>query len=152
MVATGRVSGPERVLRPFHIYCDEAHRFVPGSLEDLLSDARRSAVSLTLAHQCTNQFHTHITSALTDMGTTVIFRVSRKDAEAAAEDLQGKLSADELIALEMGQAVARIGGHVVRLETLPPLTIPQHHFRDEIIARCHQRYYLPSERILRALR
>ena len=78
-------------------------------------------------------------------GDLVICRVNAEDAEYLTKDLQGKVGTHDLVTLQTGQAVARIDSHVVRLNTMPPLQIPQHHFRDEIMARCHQLYYLPSE-------
>jgi hypothetical protein len=41
----------------FHIFCDEAHRFLNASFEDLIAENRKFAVSLTLAHQYLEQFN-----------------------------------------------------------------------------------------------
>ncbi|MCX6832409.1 MAG: hypothetical protein NT028_09825 [candidate division Zixibacteria bacterium] len=43
--------------KPFHIFCDEAHRFLNASCEDLIAENRKFAVSLTLAHQYLEQFN-----------------------------------------------------------------------------------------------
>ena len=48
-VALGRSAIPPSKRRPFHVYCDEAHRFVTKDLEDLLVETRKFGVDLTLA-------------------------------------------------------------------------------------------------------
>ena len=37
--------------KQFHIHCDEAHKFMTDSMEDLIAETRKYAVSLSLAHQ-----------------------------------------------------------------------------------------------------
>jgi len=143
LAAVCRRSHEANHSRPFHIYCDAAHRFVTDVMEDLMVEARRSNVSLTLAHQYMHQFSTRKADALSIAGSTIIFRVDRNDAQHLCKDLQGKVEEDDLITLEVGQAVARLGGNVVRLKTLPPLEIPRENCRDLIVQQCHERYYRP---------
>jgi hypothetical protein len=143
LAAVGRRSHEANYSRPFHIYCDSAYRFVTDVMEDLMAETRRSNVSLTLAHQYMRQFSTRKADALSIAGSTVIFRVDSNDAQHLRKDLQGKVDLDELITLEVGQAVARIGSEVVRVRTLPPLVIPPGSCRDLIVQQSHERYYRP---------
>ena len=143
LTAVGRRSHEANYSRPFHIYCDAAHRFVTDIMEDLMAETRRSNVSLTLAHQYMRQFSTRKADALSSAGSTIIFRVDSNDAQHLRKDLQGKVELDELITLEVGQAVARIGSEVVRVRTLPPLVIPPVSCRDLIVQQSHERYYRP---------
>lgn len=152
IAARGRTAASRGLLRQFHVYCDEGHQLIDGRLEDLLVEARRSGVDLVLAHQDMGQLSTRARDALSITGTTLSFRVSGRDAEYIAEELQGEVPASELTRLEVGQLIARIGHRIIRLEIFPPLAIPERDFHSEIIARSHDRYYLPSERIRRALR
>jgi len=58
----------------------------------------------------------------------------------------------DLIGLDVGAAIARIGNQVVRMRTRMPLDIPQRHFRDEIVAASRSRYYKPVEEVRKAIR
>jgi len=129
--------------KPFHIYCDEAHRFATDSLEDLLTEARKHKVGLTLAHQYMSQFTTRKRDALSSVGATVIFNVDTKDANHIRKDLQDKVVVSDLISLKTGEAIARIGTEIVRFKTLPPLEAPEKRFREQIIAESRRRYYRP---------
>ena len=147
LTALGRASQPTEAQLPFHIYCDEAHRFVTDAIEDLIAETRKFNVSLTLAHQYLSQFTGRKIDALSSVGSTVIFNVDTRDAQHLRKDLQGLVEVDDLITMEVGQAVARIGNHVVRLRTLPPLQLPADHCRDRIRRESHARYYRPVAQV-----
>jgi len=152
LTALGRGSGPDDLHKPFHIYCDEAHRFLTDAMEDLIAETRKYGVSLTLAHQYMSQFNTRKTDALSGVGSTIIFKVDRKDAQHLKKDLQGKVDLDDLSTLEVGQAIARIGNDIVRVRTRRPLDIPEHHCRDRIITRSRELYYKPIDEVRCAIR
>jgi hypothetical protein len=144
LTALGRQSGEASSLRPFHVYCDDAHRFVTEVMEDLMAETRRFKVSLTLVHQCMSQFRAGKTGVLSSVGSTIMFRVCGNDAQHLCKDLPGKVAVDDLATLAVGHAVARIGGRVVRLRTLPPLEIPRDNCRNLIVQQSHERYYQPT--------
>ncbi|MCX7013944.1 MAG: type IV secretion system DNA-binding domain-containing protein [Candidatus Sumerlaeota bacterium] len=136
-----RSSIPMEERRPFQIYCDEAHRFTTGALEDIIAESRKYGVGLTLAHQYLSQFTIAKRDALASVGATVIFNVDTKDAAHLKKDLQDKVDVNDLITLKVGEAIARIGTEIVRLNTLDSLPEPTRHFRDRIIAESRRRYY-----------
>ena len=138
--------------KPFHIYCDEAHRFTTGALEDLLMETRKYGIGLTLAHQYLSQFETGKKDALASVGTTAIFGVDTKDASYLKKDLQDKVRVSDLISLEEGEVIARIGTEIVRFKTPRPREIPRKHFRDRIIAESRRRYYRPIGEVRAAKR
>jgi hypothetical protein len=82
----------------------------------------------------------------------MIFNVNALDAQHLIRGLRGLVEVDDLIALEVGQAVARIGTHVVRLRTLDPLKAPEVNYRDLIVQRCRERYCRPMREVQRAIR
>ena len=143
VTALCRSALPPEKRRPFHIHCDEAHRFTTDALEDLIMETRKYGVGLTLAHQYLSQFETRRKDALASVGTTVIFNVDTKDAAHLKKDLQDKVEVKDLIFLRVGEAIARIGTEIVRFRTPPPREIPKKHFRDRIIAESRRRYYRP---------
>jgi len=152
LTAMGRSALNAKELASFHIYCDEAHRFVTDALEDLIAETRKFNVSLTLAHQYMKQFTVQQSDALSSVGSTIVFNVDRRDAHLLGKDLRGLVKVDELITLDVGQAIARVGNAVVRLRTRMPLDIPERHFRDEIIAASRERYYRRVEDVRKAIK
>jgi hypothetical protein len=138
--ALGRSAVPGELRHPFHIYCDEAHRFVTKALEDFLVEARKFGVDLTLAHQFLRQFDPAERDALACVGTTIIFNVDAQDGRLLLKDLRGRISVDDLIVLEVGEAIARIGTQVVRLRSFPPMDIPTTNHKVEILERSHRLY------------
>jgi len=152
ITALGRRSAPTESFLPFHIYCDEAHRFLTDAVEDLIAETRKFNVSLTLAHQFLSQFGTRQADSLLNVGSTIIFNVDTKNASRLRKDLQDKVEIEELITLEVGRAIARIDTQVVRVKTHYPLEIPENHCRERIIAQSHARYYRPVKDVQRAIR
>ena len=145
--ALSRSSQPIADRKQFHIHCDEAHRFLTDTLEDLLVETRKYAVSLSLAHHYISQFGQSKIDALSSVGSTIIFNVDSRDANYLIKDLQGLVGVDDLTSLEVGNAIARIGTDIVRMETRPPLSIPTHHFRDRIIEESRRKYYKPVQEV-----
>jgi hypothetical protein len=151
LAALGRGSASTGAHRPFHIYCDDAHRFTTDAIEDLIAETRRFSVSLTLAHQYLSQFTTRHTDVLSSVGSTIIFNVDAKDAQQLTASLRGMVDLDDLISLETGCAIARIGTQVVRLETRTPLNVPRGNCRDLIMARSRAKYCRPTAHVKKAI-
>ena len=130
--------------RPYRIYCDEAHRFMTDALEDLIAETRKYQVGLTLAHQYMKQFGGRKTDALSSMGATVIFNVNTRDARQLVDDLRGLVDIEDLITLQLGQAILRADTEVVRVATFKPPDLPEQNCRERIIAESRRRYYKPA--------
>ena len=143
--ALSRSELPPEMRRQFHIHVDEGHRFIAtDALEDLISEPRKFGVSLTLAHHYLSQFGTKKIDALSSVGTTIIMNVDTKDARYLTKDLQKLVKYGDLITLEKGEAIARIGTDIVRFETLGALKPLERHFKEEIIRRSYAAYYRPA--------
>lgn len=132
----------ERV--PFHIYCDEAHRFLTDALEDMIAETRKFGVSLTMAHQYLRQFGTRRVDALSNVGTTVIFAVDGSDAQYLEKDLFGRAKAEDLVGQPVGHAIVRIGNEIIRVQAPAPLELLAENSAHRIIAQSHRRYYVPA--------
>ena len=151
ITALGRGASPTESRPAFHIYCDEAHRFLTDAVEDLIAETRKFNVSLTLAHQFMSQFSTRQGDALSSVGSTIVFNFDTKDARHLIKDLQDKVELQDLITLDVGHAVARIGNRVVRIKTHPPLKTPHHHCADLIIRQSRERYCKPVREVQKAV-
>ena len=147
LTALGRSNIPKESRKQFHIHCDEAHRFMTDSLEDLIAETRKFKVSLSLAHQYMSQFGKRKTDAFSSVGSTVIFNVDSKDASYLTKDLQQKVKAKDLVVLEIGEAIVRIGTEIVRCKMHLPMKSPANNVRQKIIDESHRKYYRPAHEI-----
>ena len=73
--------------QPVALYIDEFQSFATLSLAQLLSEARKYGLQVTLANQYLDQLKSEVTAAiLGNVGTLVAFRVGNSDAEILAPD------------------------------------------------------------------
>ena len=145
--ALSRSSLPREQRRPFHVYCDEFHRFATDALEDMVTECRKFCVSMTLAHQHMKQLTARMADALSGVGSTIIFSVGGDDARSLQGGLHGMVEAEELTRLKKHEAIARIDTEVVRIETLGPLQGSTDNCRQQIIAASRDRYYRPTAEV-----
>jgi len=141
ITALGRSQIPHNARRPFHIYLDEAHRFVTKSLEKMIAETRKYNVDLTLAHQYFKQFAPDVADALCIVGTTIAFNVDFRDAIALSKAFQKKVAPEEFGDLDRGQAFMQCGNRIVRIDTCGPLEVGDSHFYQEIVEYSHKHYY-----------
>ena len=94
---------------PLHLYVDEFQKFVGGGFEQLVAEARKFGLGLTVAHQNLRQLEAFsrfegstsnvmLESLLGNVGNMAVMRVGRSDGERLARELEVS-----------DQAVARIG-------------------------------------------
>jgi hypothetical protein len=152
LAALSRAPQPPGERRLFHVYLDEAHRFITGAMEDTLVDARKYGVGLTLAHQYLKQFSQPKIDALGGVGTTIIVQVNRPDAEHLVKGLHDIVDVDTFTKLGVGEAIVRADTDITRVHTPPPRTIPASNYRDQIIAESRRRYCKPVHEVRQAIR
>ncbi len=153
LAGMSRADIPEEQRRDFYLYVDEFQNFATSSFDEVLSEARKYRVSLTLSHQYLAQVDEKTLAAVFgNIGTLVTFAVGAQDAEFLAEQLGGNLTPKDLLALPRYQAYVRllIDGQPSRpfsLRTLPP-PVQQDRERPHIIRQySRQRYARPIPRV-----
>jgi len=73
---------------PFYLYLDEFQNYTTGNIIDILSESRKYALSLTLAHQFLDQLPNELRQAvLNTSGTIACFRVGYNDARTLAKEV-----------------------------------------------------------------
>jgi hypothetical protein len=117
------------------------------TLENVIVETRKYRVSLSLAHHYLSQFSKQNTDALSTVGTSIIFNVNKRDAAYLAKDLQDKVKAEDLAALESYDAFARMDTDIVKIRTRNPLIISKNNFRDQIIQQSQKKYCKPASEI-----
>ncbi len=114
--------------RPFFLYIDEFHELATPSMASLFSGARKYRLGLTVAHQDLYQLHRALPEVeraiLGNAYTRICFRVGEEDARQLERGM-GFFTAEDLMALQVGQAICRVGGRDhdfnLAVERLPAL-------------------------------
>ncbi len=100
LAAMSRADIPERERRPFYLYVDEIHNFLTQSFADILSEARKYGLNLTLAHQYMEQLDEKMKGAIFgNVGTIISFRVGIEDAKHLAGEFYPVFDANDLVNL-----------------------------------------------------
>ncbi|OGG42211.1 hypothetical protein A3I34_03210 [Candidatus Jorgensenbacteria bacterium RIFCSPLOWO2_02_FULL_45_12] len=150
-------SGMERAALPpserhdFYIYVDEFQNLVTDTFENLLSEARKYNVCLTIAHQYVGQLLPKVQAAvLGNTGTIIIFRVGGEDAVKLKPEMAPIFDVKDMINLGMGQIYIKmtIDGETYdpfSAETLKVLSPNHVSFREKIIEASRIRYSIPAD-------
>ncbi|WP_020519382.1 type IV secretory system conjugative DNA transfer family protein [Catelliglobosispora koreensis] len=126
--ATARIRLPEAERRDAAVYIDEAHNFLnlPGSVADILAEARGYGLGMVLAHQHLGQMPGEALEAIAaNARTKVFFTCSPKDARELARHTMPYLSEHDLAHLGKYVAAVRLLAHgtetpAFTMRTAPP--------------------------------
>ncbi len=150
LAAMSRVDIPnEEDRRDFYLYIDEFQNFSTESFANILSEARKYRLNLTLAHQYISQLvgeNTRVRDAIFgNVGTFVIFRVGPEDAEFLEGEFLPTFEASDLVSLPKYQVYTRlmidgVAGKPFSAETIEPRPRPENSFADVIIENSRRRY------------
>jgi type IV secretory pathway TraG/TraD family ATPase VirD4 len=123
--AIGRADVPESARRPFYLYADEFHNFVTQSFCDILSEARKYGLNLTLAHQYIEQLDEKIRAAVFgNVGTIISFRVGATDAKHLAREFFPVFSESDLVNLPNHQIYLKLLIDGVTSDAFSAATLP----------------------------
>ncbi len=151
--AMSRSNISQEARSPFHIFVDEAQRFMSPTIEDMLATMRRCKCSLTLVHQFMKQLKARTqVDVLRAVGTTIAFNVVAEDVPLIALTLGGKVSAEDLSTLGPREAIARIGNDVVRVKTPSLGEVTDQSPGDRAKELSYQRYYKPAADVMESVR
>ena len=97
--AVSRQDLPLVLRRPFFLIADEFHSFTSSAFVGIVSEMRKYALGLVIAHQYTTQLKPEVLEAvLGNVGTVMSFRIGAKDAPIIAAQL-GEIDPRDLINL-----------------------------------------------------
>ncbi|KKQ40037.1 MAG: hypothetical protein US58_C0024G0008 [Candidatus Magasanikbacteria bacterium GW2011_GWA2_37_8] len=107
--AMERVDIPEEKREDFFLYVDEFQNFATESFANILSEARKYRLALTLAHQYMEQLdETVLAAVIGNVGTTITFRVGSTDAEILAKEFAPVFIEEDLINLPKFQIYLKL--------------------------------------------
>jgi len=159
LAAMSRVDVLEEERRDFYLYVDEFQNFATEAFANILSEARKYRLNLTLAHQYIAQLEemtaagrsTKVRDAVFgNVGTMITFRIGAEDAEFLEKEFSPEFLAQDLVNLSKYNIYLKmiISGVVSRpfsAETLPPFSKPEQSNREKIIKASRERYGLKRE-------
>ncbi|MCC6159413.1 MAG: type IV secretion system DNA-binding domain-containing protein [Deltaproteobacteria bacterium] len=103
--------GAESGQSPFYLYADEFQLFADDRFAELLAEARKFGLALTMAHQFANQLPPRVLNAiLGNVGTVVTLRLGPQDAELLEPIFRPHFSHRDLTSLSNFRAYVRGSG------------------------------------------
>lgn len=141
-----RAKLPESERHDFYLYVDEFHNLVTETFENILTEARKYGLCLTMAHQFTGQLLPRVqAAALGNVGTIIIFRVGGEDAVKLKPEMAPIFDVKDMINLGMQEFYIKetIDGETYdpfSAETLRILPPPHPSYRDKIIEASRRKY------------
>jgi len=101
IAAMSRQDVPEEERKPFYVYVDEFQNFATPDFAQILSEARKFGLSLTVANQFIGQVEEDVKNAIFgNVGTLLAFRVGVTDANYLQHEYQPTFSETDLINVE----------------------------------------------------
>jgi hypothetical protein len=101
MAAMSRQDVPEAQRRDFYLYVDEFQNFATPDFAQILSEARKYRLNLTVANQFIGQMEEEVKNAVFgNVGTLIAFRVGVTDANYLQHEFQPTFNEGDLINVE----------------------------------------------------
>ncbi|HYD92920.1 MAG TPA: type IV secretory system conjugative DNA transfer family protein [Candidatus Paceibacterota bacterium] len=128
-----------KALPDFYFYVDEFQNFANDTFAEILSEARKYRLNLTIAHQYVEQMEEQVRAAVFgNVGTTVAFRVGPFDAEVLETIFTPEFTKEDLVNLGFAQIyltlmIDGVGSRPFSALTIPPIEAPARHFKKEVI-------------------
>lgn len=138
-------------LPDFYLYVDEFQSFANESFADILSEARKYKLNLTVAHQYIEQMSEEVRAAVFgNVGTMISFRVGSYDAEVLEKEFTPQFSVEDIVNLGFAQIYLRlmidgVSSQPFSAKTLPPFQKPENSYVKKCIEESRRKYTRPRE-------
>lgn len=141
--------------RPFHLYIDEFQNFSTDSFADILSEARKYGLSLTIGHQYIKQLVDPVTrntkvrdAVFGNVGTLISFRVGAEDAEFLEKEFEPEFMMNDMVNLPNYNIYVKlmidgVSSKPFSATTFPPHKLEGESFVDVIIENSRTKYAVP---------
>ena len=152
LAAMERVDTAEKDRKDFFLYVDEFQNFATESFSNILSEARKYRLDLTMAHQYMEQLdETVLAAVIGNVGTLVTFRVGSTDAEILAKEFAPTFIETDLVNLTKFQIYLKlmidgVASQPFSANTLSPIAKTTHS-TEKVIKVSRERYATSRENI-----
>jgi hypothetical protein len=133
----------------FYLYVDEFQSFANKSFADILSEARKYKLNLTIAHQYIEQMEEEVRNAVFgNVGTMITFRVGAFDAEVLEKEFAPTFTATDLVNLGFAQIYLKlmidgVSSQPFSATTLGPIAPLPESFKREVIESSRKNFAKP---------
>lgn len=140
-------------LPNFYLYVDEFQSFANESFADILSEARKYKLNLTIAHQYIEQMSEEVRAAVFgNVGTMIAFRVGAFDAEVLEKEFAPEFTAEDMVNLGFTQVYLKLMIDGVTSKpfsgtTIPPIERQPVSFKDDCISYTRKTFAKPRKTI-----
>ncbi|MDD2757913.1 MAG: type IV secretion system DNA-binding domain-containing protein [Patescibacteria group bacterium] len=147
-----RVDTPEKDRKDFFLYVDEFQNFATESFANILSEARKYRLDLTMAHQYMEQLDEKVLAAVIgNVGSTITFRVGSTDATILAKEYAPIFLEEDLVNIPkfniyLKLMIDGVASRPFSAITLPPIGSPTGS-AEKVIRVSRERYATPREGI-----
>jgi len=116
-----RTDVPEDQRPDFYLYVDEFQNFATPDFAQILSEARKYHLNLTVANQFIGQIEDGVKNAIFgNVGTIMSFRVGVTDANYLQHEFEEKFAESDFLNIERYNTFAKT---IVDNEPVPPFTL-----------------------------
>ncbi|TSD02095.1 MAG: hypothetical protein Athens071424_191 [Parcubacteria group bacterium Athens0714_24] len=146
LAAMSRVDAPESERSDFYLIVDEFQNFATESFRDILSEARKYRLNLTLAHQYVAQMDETVRDAVFgNVGTIISFRVGAYDAELLEKEFEPDFTVQDIVNLGFANIYLRlmidgVASRPFSATTLPPIKVEENSHIEKIIEASRKKY------------
>ena len=136
-------------LPQFYLFVDEFQSFADKSFAEILSEARKYKLNLTMAHQYIEQMEEEVRDAVFgNVGTMITFRVGAYDADVLEKEFAPVFMAEDLVNLGLRQIYLKLMIDSVTSQpfsatTLPPIKPAEESHVKEIIEHSRKTFARP---------
>lgn len=153
--AMARARLAESQRNDFYFYIDEFQNFATETFENILSEARKYHLCLTISHQFLSQVPQQIKGAVFgNVGSMIAFRVGADDGDYISKEYYPVFSVHDFINLGVREILVKmsIDGHTsppfsAYTKTTPPLPDGWQEVAQAILERSHTIYAKPLKEI-----
>ncbi len=137
------------LLPQFYLYVDEFQSFANESFANILSEARKYKLNLTMAHQYIEQMSDEVRAAVFgNVGTMIVFRVGAYDAEVLEKEFAPRFESADIVNLGIFQIYLKlmidgVTSQPFSATTMPPIDHPPMSFREKIMDESRKAFSRP---------
>lgn len=140
-------------LPDFYLFVDEFQNFANESFADILAEARKYKLALTVAHQYIAQMDEPVADAVFgNVGTTISYRVGPMDAETLEKVFAPVFIQEDIVNLGRFQfylslMIDDVGSRPFSATGIGPLEKPEISYRTEVIDASRQQFAKPRNEV-----
>ncbi len=155
--AMSRADTPEAQRKDFYLYVDEFHNFATETFDEILTEARKYRLNLTIANQFLGQLDDRMRKTVFgNTGSLISFRVSGDDAKSLASEFTPRFNERDVLNLGVqdflvkmsvdGEVREAFSGRTLRI------TPPEHDYVAECIEYSRSHYARPLDEVKQILK